>query len=466
MGVKVNCFGIICLLFVLLYPTIVYPDTADKAGTWDIHLNTESIEHILLYPENILADPDHFWKTDQAYKFADAWHKGTRVSKTSRNYYNKWLDFLREQSHIPDKERKSNQAFQLVETLKKKMDVYLAKSVPLINDFLPDKGISYKAGIYLTTRTLPYAWVTDGNMILDPLSYKFKMDADAIFNSLTHEAFHIGYGTNRHLRREHPLSNTFVYNTLVETLQNEGMAVYIAWKAGAFFPAPEDRDYKLLADMDEVRKRFHWVNEIYAAAENNELSQKELRRKSWDLGVDQRAYYIAGAHMCRCIENKKGRKALVETIVNGPLSFIDAYNDIAEAGLTVYRFKGPKSPLLTHQLKMAVLDRDIETFKLLARKMQASRDSLESNANWKIWSIGYGQVKVKNFDWALPVFRLGAELFPESPTPWYGLADAYMEKKDLESARKYFNKVLEINPKIEIAQQMLKKIDLAEKGKE
>ena len=243
------------------------------------------------------------------------------------------------------------------------------------------------------------------------------------------------------------------------------MAVYIAWKAGTFFPAPEDRDYKLLVEMDEVRKRFNWVNEIYEAAEKKELTPKELRKRSWDLGVDERAYYIAGAHMCRCIDEKLGRKALTDAVEKGPLAFIDKYNEIAESGMKVFRFKSPEKPLLTQKLKLAVLDRDIEKFEQVASLMTESPDSLEKGSKMLIWRIGNGQVILKDFVWALKVCRLGTDLFPKWPISWYGLANAFMESGNLKSAKKYFKEVLKLDPKIHHAELMLKKINQLEKGK-
>jgi tetratricopeptide (TPR) repeat protein len=459
-------FKVIMILSIALISSFLLSGSVESDHSWDIHLNTESIEQILLHPEKILADPDHFWKTDKAYIFVDSWHKSTKISKTRGDYYNKWLGFLKEQSRIPVEERKNNEAFQFLETLKKKMSVYIEKGVPHIKEFLPDNGLFFKAGIYLTTRTMPYAFMSEGNMVLDPLSYKYKMDADAVFNSLIHEAFHIGYGYNRYLRREHPLANEFHYNVLLDSLQNEGMAVYLAWRASSFFPAPKDRDYMLLEDMSEVKKRFKWVNEIFAAAGKDELSPEELREKAWDLGVEKRAYYITGAHMSRCIDQKLGREALVGTVADGPLSFIDRYNEIAEPGMKVYRFERPDNPPMIYKLKLAVLDEDNEKFEQVAHQLKESEDSLEEASNLLLGRIGRGQMYVKKWDWAFRVSRLQTDLFPESVYSWYGLATAYMESEDLKSAKMYFKKVLEMDPEFHYAERMLERIRKSEEGKD
>jgi hypothetical protein len=51
-----------------------------------------------------------------------------------------------------------------------------------------------------------------------------------------------------------------------------------------------------------------------------------LLNKVWDIGVTRRAYYIAGAYICKRIEEKLGRTYLAELVPKGGLQFITEYN--------------------------------------------------------------------------------------------------------------------------------------------
>ncbi len=416
-----------------------------KPGIWDIKLNTDSIQFILLHPDKILADPDHFWKTDRAYQLVDGWHRNTKIPKTHKDYYNKWLAFLKEMAAVPEEERTRHEAFKFLEVLKSKIPVYYNKAIPHIKSFLPRNGLSFKAEIYLTTKTLPYQFMTDGNIVSDPLSPKFKMDADFIFNLQTHEAFHIGYGYNRYARREVALKDPFIYNTLLDSLQNEGMAVYMAYKAQSFYPAPNEQDYKFLENPDEVVKRISWVNEIFQTAEKNELSEDKLRKKAWDLGVTKRAYYVAGAYMAQSIDQELGREALIRTVAEGPLTFVETYNKIVRKGMKIHEFKRPGTITLAYKIKYAVLDHDLELFNQLAGQLK-SGDPLDKDVWTVLYRTGFSQMYLQHWPWAFRIFNFLVKIEPENADNWNFLADAYMESGDLEQAEKYNKKAMAIDP--------------------
>lgn len=439
-----------------------FRETVASQGAWDILIDTASIERILLDPETILKDPDNFWRSDPAYRLADNWHRNTGISKSTKDYDKQWLRFLEERAAVPRGERKNHSAFKFLDILKGKMEAFYATALPHIRRFLPDNGLAFRTNVFLTTKTLPFAFMTSGNIVIDVLSPRFHQDADQIFNILTHETFHIGYGYNRYLRREPALEDDFVYNTLLDSLQNEGMAVYMAFRAQSFFPANNESDYQLLKNAAEVRKRIGGVNQIFELAERKTLSEEALRKEAWELGVNQRGYYIAGAEMARVIDEKLGRDVLVRTVSEGPLSFIDRYNEVAEGGLAVHGFHRPAvlAPLsrLLQEMKVAILERDEAKFNSLVRNLGQSADLSDPKIPRQLNGFGYGQLYVQRWDWAIKVFTAAVGLFPDSANAWDSLAEAYLKAGDPDRAEQYCHKALQLEPGLESSSKMLAEI--------
>ncbi|PLX30751.1 MAG: hypothetical protein C0600_07565, partial [Ignavibacteria bacterium] len=153
----------------------------------------------------------------------------------------------------------------------------------------------------------------------------WKGNTQNILNSLVHELFHVGYSRNRQYRREQPGKDDQLFD-MMESLQNEGTATWVGYQAQSLFPAPDEKDYSMLDDVDEVTRQLGEVNTLFA--EVGSLPDREMKQMSWDIGVEQRAYYIVGAHMASVIERGEGRRALVHTIAMGPRAFIDTYNEL------------------------------------------------------------------------------------------------------------------------------------------
>jgi tetratricopeptide (TPR) repeat protein len=65
---------------------------------------------------------------------------------------------------------------------------------------------------------------------------------------------------------------------------------------------------------------------------------------------------------------------------------------------------------------------------------------------------------MKKIDEAIEVFKLNTTDFPNSANAWDSLADGYQNKGDKESAIKYYEKSLELNPQNKNAAEQLKKL--------
>lgn len=73
-------------------------------------------------------------------------------------------------------------------------------------------------------------------------------------------------------------------------------------------------------------------------------------------------------------------------------------------------------------------------------------------------SIGYELINMKKLDDAILVFRLNTEDFPQSWNAWDSYAEAYMNKGDKETAIKYYQKSLDLNPGNENGKKMLEQL--------
>lgn len=80
----------------------------------------------------------------------------------------------------------------------------------------------------------------------------------------------------------------------------------------------------------------------------------------------------------------------------------------------------------------------------------------------RINMAGYNLIKLKQANDAVFLFKLNTELFPESANGWDSLAEGYWRNGDIESAKKYYNKVIQMDPESRIAENsrnMLRRIN-------
>jgi len=444
---------LIATLAVIALPTLT---GAEQPSRWHMDISTASLETILLHPETILEDPDAFWATDEAYQLSTSWHRNTGVGRESRDYDRKWLAFIGEMAATPPDERAAHPAFEALEGIRARVPLFEERSVPLLDSFLPANGLVFDSTIHLTTRTYSFQFMTNGQIVADPLSDYFGGDLDMLFNLVTHECFHIGYGWNRYLRTEFELEDSFVYNTLLDGLQNEGMAVYVGYKTREFFPAPQEEDYHMLDDPSEVRRQIAALNGLIEMT--RAASGETLTKHAWRIGVVDRAYYVVGAHMARTIDEALGRDALLQTIATGPLNFVDVYNRLVEESMRVTTVAKPAHPTLLPNLKAAAVDNDVPAFEMIAARMKADHRAPAPGTQRQLERFGYGMIYANEFDWAVEVFRVDVDLFPESANALDCLAEAYWKAGNEDRAEEYYQRALEVDPRFANAAKMLEKL--------
>ncbi len=73
-------------------------------------------------------------------------------------------------------------------------------------------------------------------------------------------------------------------------------------------------------------------------------------------------------------------------------------------------------------------------------------------------SLGYQLISMKRITDAIEIFKLNIEAYPDNAVLYDSLGEAYMIIDDKENAIKYYEKALELNPKLESAILALKKL--------
>jgi CubicO group peptidase (beta-lactamase class C family) len=91
---------------------------------------------------------------------------------------------------------------------------------------------------------------------------------------------------------------------------------------------------------------------------------------------------------------------------------------------------------------------------LAERAKNPEKKIKESDIN----SLGYQLLQIKKVDDAIEVFKQNTADFPDSANTWDSLAEAYMIKGEKDSAVKYYERSLELNPKNNNAVEQLKKL--------
>ncbi len=462
---KYSAYHIIILILIVILFSIsisVCANIPDGKERWEVVLRTESLEELLLFPEKVISDPDKFWETDDAYNTVFHWHQSTGIPLDYKDYYNKWLDFLNERQEISPELRINDTSFILLQKVIQRDSIFQRRGIDLLEDFSPKNKLRFNTNVHITGYTLPYAFMSNSQIVLDILSPHFESDPDKIFNSITHECFHISYGYNRYFRTESPLENNFIYNTMLDGLQNEGIATYLGYLANDFFPAYDIEDYLMFDDSLVVFDKIEDINKLFGMAAN--MDADSLRNLAWDIGVLKRGYYIAGAHMAKTIDEQLGRLELIQTIQSGPLSFINTYNGLAEEEYRIYSFDKIARSDLFEDLKKAAIQNNKVDFENSAAKLLSQHNNINDSQRAEIERFGYGFLITEEYDWAIEVFKFDTILFNSHPNPYDCLAEAYYRKGDNKMAIELYKRALEIDPDFKNAQEMIRKIQNEEQG--
>ena len=113
---------------------------------------------------------------------------------------------------------------------------------------------------------------------------------------------------------------------------------------------------------------------------------------------------------------------------------------------------GEKTP--SEYFKAKEFDKALIAFKKIQKK-----DSLNPVIRqWRLNRMGYDFIRKDNFDSALEIFKINAELYPNSSNVFDSLGEVYYLKKDTITAISYFKKSLSINPENRSSKRFIKKL--------
>jgi len=307
---------------------VLYADTADcQCLRSKVRFDVSSVEKIILQPEKILEDPEKFWQEDAAYRHVRMWHDQIEQPPDLQ----KWRDRIQKLAEVPPSERETHPQLATARNLAGMEGVFLDKAVPYLCGFLPPEA-DLSTTIYFTTEMLSAGFAGGGNIVIHILN-------GDVHNLFVHELLHRGHASIQSAS-DPPLRERPMMERMRFTLLSEGMATYIGYAGRDQFPqvgkvgsALVAGDYAVLDQPEEIVRLRTGLNELFQAAPS--MDPDSLRVKSFEFGVNQRAYYVVGASMAQLIDEDLGRAALVETLVNGPSSFIATYNRLVDDSLKI-----------------------------------------------------------------------------------------------------------------------------------
>ena len=425
----------------------------DSKISMKVSFDTSSIEAIVNDPANILKTEEEFWETDSAYRLSAAWHVGASVPRTEE-LMEVWRGELRTLATMPLSERQNLPYYRLALDVNSKQEMFKEKAVPHLLSFLPNLHIiKIDTTVFLTAFTHAYAFSTNGQMVISQSSSFWGNDLNKVLNLLTHELFHVGHGSSLGYAKEDPLEDS-LKNEFLMTLHAEGIATYVGYTINDLFPSII-QDHVMMNDPHTVSEKIAHVNAIFEMADTTQTGK--LKKLSWDVGVGERAYYVTGGHMARTIDQNLGRPALVSTIENGPLSFIDTYNELVPKEEQIIRFPGPNKNSSILRLKKAALSGDDHAIDEIKLEMATKNAGKEKQLAASLNSLGYKiYYAFENPQAAIKVLTIGTEFDPKAAYILDSIGEIYLLEKDYVSSEKFCRKALELDPHLASSLNMLK----------
>jgi hypothetical protein len=287
----------------------------------EIRFNTEALEKLVYEPEWVLDNEEEFWSKYPSQVYTKKWAEQVNYKID----YEDWRKTINEWSEISPQTRQNKDFLKNTERIIEGKQIFIEKALPHVCSYLP-KAANLDIGIHFTAY-IPARAFAMGEIVVNMTATYWNNNPDNILNTMVHELFHVGYSYCRD-QRENETTDTPLFDIL-ENIHSEGICTYIGYKAQDIFPAPDEKDYQMIDDAEEVKKHLGNVNVIISKV--GKISKNELIRQIWDIGVIGRSFYVTGAQMCQVIEKKADKEALIQTLIDGPRSFFDLYNSLVLA---------------------------------------------------------------------------------------------------------------------------------------
>ena len=292
-----------------------------------IFFDDSAARYVLENPEKALnKERDSIWHSFEGYRITLVWHEKSSVPVTWEVWERGLNKFLYQDTSLIKK------SLTLADSLKFKVNREQNKIAQHISSYLNEET-KFDAFIYFVAFTYPYAFCVDKNKIgIDITGDEWNFDTDCILNTTIHEIYHVGFKLNspdydKYIAIDPTNQETFIrFNYAI--MQSEGMATFVAYKALNLFPSEyRHSDYELLENDSTVKKAIDQVNSLTEMATTMPIDT--LLQECWKLGVEERAYYVAGSYMARIIEEKHGTEFQAALVKEGSINFVKEYNLLA-----------------------------------------------------------------------------------------------------------------------------------------
>ena len=205
-----------------------------------------------------------------------------------------------------------------------------ASSINEVAEYLP-KDLQLECKLY-TMVGYDVGIVSEGSALLNIAHSYFEENPCELIFIAMHELHHVGYVhynpifSFAELERLSDLKDAVRYSTHLE-----GLAVYAPLRKRVETGCIVHEDYSALMDEEIVEQRMMQYFDLVT-----ELERKSDRTiTDDDFGIfdpmsakGKRLWYVTGAYMAKMIDERLGRKVLIDTVRQGPNSFFNLYNSV------------------------------------------------------------------------------------------------------------------------------------------
>jgi hypothetical protein len=285
-----------------------------------IIIDTSTLEKIVYDPRTILEDEGAFWEEEKPQKYTKLWAEAVGYTIP----FDEWREKIRAWAELSPGERRNHELMRNSQAIIEGREDFMRKAIPHLCSYLPaDADLDVMVRLTAFIGPNAFAWE---DIIININSGYWKGRIENVLNMLVHEIFHAGYSYCREQREEEELEDKTLYKML-DNLHSEGICTYVGYRALPLFPAPDVEDYRMLESQEKVESCLRDVNEAFSKVGEGEEAVQQF---VWERRILGRAYYVVGAYMCQVIEDRAGLEKVIETLVQGPASFVKLYNSVVE----------------------------------------------------------------------------------------------------------------------------------------
>lgn len=290
-----------------------------------ISFNDSAARYALEHPAHALTrERESIWKSFEGYRITLVLHRESSFPVTWEIWERGLNRFLHKDTSLV------RRSLELSDSLKILAQREHQRIVNHLSSYLPGNA-DFGAQIYFVAFTTPYAFCVEQNKIgIDITADEWYFDPACLLNMTIHEIFHVGFRLcspdSKYIEKDPTDKEGFLRFSYVY-LQSEGMATHVGYRALGLFPSSfRHGDYGLRGNDTSVRKAIRQINTLHAKA--GTVPADSLNKEAWEVGVSQRAYYVAGAYASAKIKAAYGADYLAELITKGGTSFVKKYNEL------------------------------------------------------------------------------------------------------------------------------------------